>query len=117
MSCCTDRRFVVAQTLPAIVPRRRDPGGRTCQMTFAGAPLTCLTAVAPAYVERIVMGVEVAAAASTLDRPCSDSDSVDGKDRSFRVGRAGPAGSFARGRRRFWASYECAGKGPVACPG
>ncbi|CAG8602442.1 10335_t:CDS:10, partial [Scutellospora calospora] len=55
-------------------------GPLTCQMTFAGAPSACPTAVAPACVERIVMGVEVAVAASKLDQPCFDSDSVEGKD-------------------------------------
>jgi hypothetical protein len=80
MSYCIDRRFVVGRRLPAIVPKRRDPGGRTCQMTFAGDPVERPTAVA-AYVGRTVMDVEVVAAASRPDQPCFGSDSVEGKDR------------------------------------
>ena len=101
------------------MPKRRDLGGKTCQMTFADAPAAHPTAVAveSAYVGRIVTDVGVVAAASRPGQPCFDSDSVEGKDRWFRVGRVGLVGNFARGRPKFWASFECAGKGLAVCPG
>lgn len=85
-------------------------------MTSADAPVAYLTVVVLAYVGRIVRDAGMVAAASRLGRPYFDSDSVEGKDRWFRAGRAGLADNFARGRRKSWASYGCAGKGLVVCP-
>jgi len=86
-------------------------------MASADAPLACSTEIVPAFVGRIETDVEVVAAASGPGQPCFDSDSAEGRDRWFRVGRVGPADNSARGRPRFWANFEYAGKGLVVYPG